>query len=173
MTSIEVRPEQDSDREAVFRINERAFGGPDEARLVDRLRTQADPMISLVAESDGQPAGHILFTPVAIEDSSKPGQVPAMGLAPMAVDPQFQRQGIGSQLVRAGLDVCLGIDRPVVFVLGHPEYYPRFGFRPAAPLGLHFQDHSFDHAFMVAELKPGALQGRRGWVRYLPAFEEV
>ena len=129
-------------------------------------------MVSLVAVVEGRLAGHILFTPVQIEDSSKPDQQPAMGLAPMAVDPEFQRQGIGSQLVRAGLQACRDIGQAVVFVLGHPEYYPRFGFRPAAPLGLHYQDHSFDHAFMVAELEPEALQGRRGWVRYMPAFEE-
>ncbi|MEE8585666.1 MAG: N-acetyltransferase [Acidobacteriota bacterium] len=173
MPSIDIRPERAADRKTVFRINELAFERPDEARLVEALREQARPMVSLVAEAEGRVAGHILFTPVEIEDRSRPDQLPAMGLAPMAVDPEFQRQGIGSQLVRAGLLACREIGQPAVFVLGHPEYYPRLGFRPAAPLGLHYQDHSFDHAFMVAELAPGALQGRRGWVRYLPAFEEV
>lgn len=172
MASLAVRPEQPSDHEAVFRINQRAFGRSDEARLVNALRSQSDALISLVAEAQGRVAGHILFSPVQIDDPFKPDQQPAMGLAPMAVDPDFQRQGIGSQLVRAGLNACLQIGQPLVFVLGHPDYYPRFGFRPAAPLGLHYRDHSFDSAFMVAELTPGALQGRTGWVRYLPAIED-
>lgn len=172
MSAIEIRHELPSDQEAIYRINERAFGRADEAGLVDALRSQTDALISLVAEAGGRLTGHILFSPVQIEDPAKPSQRPAMGLAPMAVDPDFQRQGIGSKLVRAGLDACLQIGEPVVFVLGHPDYYPRFGFRPAAPLGLHYRDHRFDSAFMIAELRPGALLGRTGWVRYLPAIED-
>jgi putative acetyltransferase len=164
-----VRWERQADRAAVFNINARAFGSPDEARLVDALRQSARPQISLVALREGRVTGHIFFSPVTV--GSGPGAWEAIGLAPMAVEPEWQKQGIGSELVRAGLAACQSIRRPVVFVLGHPEYYPRFGFRPAPPLGLHFRGAEYDPAFMVAELETGCLAGRTGEVRYLPDFD--
>ena len=166
-----IRPEQPGDEPGIVEVNRAAFGQPEEAALVDKLREVADPYISLVAARDDRVIGHILFTPVSIRGEHDRSE--AIGLGPMAVHPDNQRCGIGSELVRAGLDECARRSYPVVFVLGHPEYYPRFGFRPAPPLGLRFRSPDFDAAFMVAELDTGALAGRRGWVEYLPAFDEV
>ena len=166
-----LRPEKRTDWTLIHEVNERAFGQPGEADLVDALRGTVEPFISLVAEGDGRVVGHILFAPVTIE--SDDGASQAMALGPMAVLPEYQRQGIGSQLVRAGLEECRAIGQFVVFVLGHAGYYPRFGFEPARPKGLTCQWDVPDEAFMVAELQAGALAGRRGLVRYAPPFGEV
>jgi putative acetyltransferase len=96
-----------------------------------------------------------------------------MGLGPLAVHPVHQRRGVGADLVRAALDACRALGRSVVVVLGEPAYYARFGFRPAAPQGLHFHTHAFDGAFQVVALAPDALAGRSGWVRYHRAFDAV
>lgn len=170
MTLI-IRPEEPGDHAAVFDVNKRAFDTPLEAGLVEKLRPVARPIISLVAVKDAAVVGHILFTPVTIR--SDDGARAAMGLGPMAVVPEFQNQGIGSKLVLAGLEECRKIDQPVVFVLGHPKYYPRFGFKPVAPKGLHYKDEKYDFAFMVRELTPGALAGMSGYVHYLPQFDEA
>ncbi len=168
---LHVRPETQADFDAVRHINEAAFETPAEAKLVDALRVSVAPFISLVAERDGDVLGHILFTPVTVDFGDTPWS--ALGLAPMAVAPANQRQGIGSALVRSGLAECRRIDQPVVFVLGHPEYYPRFGFVPAPPLGLTCEYPVPDDVFMVAELEPGALKDRTGLVRYAPAFNDL
>jgi putative acetyltransferase len=179
---IEVRVERDGDDAAVAAIHTAAFGRPEEARLVARLREQAQPYLALVADLDGRPVGHVVFSPVTIRDA-----VPAplaIGLGPLAVLPEHQRHGIGGALVLAGLAACVEAGLDVVFVLGHPSYYPRFGFRPAAPHGLYFRpahapaldakrQAELDAAFMVAELVPGALGGATGRVEYHPAFDEV
>lgn len=169
---LQIRPGRPADFSGIRLVNDQAFGQPDEAALVDTLHGTVEPFISLVAERDGQIVGHILFTRVTIEshDGSKST---AMALGPMAVLPEYQRQGIGSELVRAGLEECRKIGQCVVFVVGHPEYYPRFGFEPARPKGLTCHWDVPDDVFMVAELRAGALSGRRGLVRYAPAFGEV
>jgi putative acetyltransferase len=156
---------------AVRAVNERAFGQAAEADVVDALRGRAEPFVSLVGALDGRVVGHILFTPVSIV--SDDGTTQAMALGPMAVLPALQRQGIGSQLVRAGLEECRKIGQFVVFVLGHPTYYPRFGFEPAPPKGLTCKWEVSDEVFMVIELVPGALVGLRGLVRYADAFKDV
>jgi putative acetyltransferase len=166
---MQIRWERAADHAAVFNINARAFGGPNEARLVDALRDSARPQISLVALREDRVTGHIFFSPVTVGSGRDAWE--AIALAPMAVEPEWQKSGIGSTLVRAGLNCCRAILRPVVFVLGHPDYYPRFGFRPAPPLGLRFRGPEFDPAFMVAELEANALGGRTGEVRYLPDFD--
>jgi putative acetyltransferase len=168
---IIVRPERPDDFASVRKINEEAFGQPNEADLVDALRRHVSPYISLVAQSDQRLVGHIFFSPVAIQ--AEEADFPALGLAPMAVLPEFQRQGIGSQLVREGLKECLHTGHSVVVVLGHPSYYPRFGFAPAKPQGILCQYPVPDDVFMVAELTPGALGGRRGTVRYHADFDAV
>lgn len=168
---IVIRPEAPQDQSAVFRINELAFGQPNEARLVDALRPAARPYLSLAAVEGDQVVGHILFTPVTIEFEGSASS--ALGLAPMAVIPERQRQGIGSQLVREGLDECARQGHGVVVVLGHPRFYPRFGFVTAATRGLRCEYPVPDEVFMVAELIPGALQGRTGLVKYRPEFAEV
>jgi putative acetyltransferase len=166
-----VRTETEADYVAVRRVNERAFGRPDEAALVDALRKTARPQVSLVAELGGQIVGHIFFSPVTIE--SEASAFTALGLAPMAVLPEFQNQGIGSLLVRRGLEECQSINHDVVVVVGHPNYYPRFGFVPARQKGLSCEYDVPDEVFMVAELKAGALAGRKGLVKYSPEFGSV
>ena len=176
---VRVRDEQPSDHEAVFGVVERAFESPGEARLVARLRDVAEPWISLVAEAEGRVVGHVSFSPVMIVGSHEaaggeaPGATTAIGLAPLAVDPPCQKRGVGSALVREGLARCRAIGEELVFVLGSPAYYGRFGFQFAAPLGLHFQGPQFDPHFMLVELLPGALRERRGEVRYHPLFDEL
>lgn len=173
---IEIREERPEDYEAVRRVNESAFERPQEAALVDALRGAARPYISLVAVEEGHGVvGHIFFSPVTIEPEgeSARGPFPAMGLAPMAVAPASQRTGIGSRLVRAGVEECVRANFAAVFVLGHPDYYPRFGFSPAAPRGFSCVYDVPAEVFMVAELAPGALAGRAGLVKYHPSFASV
>src|SRR6266567_3686247 len=168
---IVVRSERTEDHESVRRVNELAFEQPNEADLADALRANARPFISLVAVVDEQVVGHIFFSPVSIESGN--GVFTAMGLAPMAVLPEYQNQGIGSQLVREGLAACQRLGDVVVVVLGHANYYPRFGFSPASLKGLRSEYDVADEVFMVTELIEGALGGRRGLVKYHPEFGKV
>jgi len=166
-----IRPETIEDQEGIREVNRLAFGSNREGSLVDSLRINARPFISLVAVVDDQVVGHISFSPVSIE--SPKGTFNAMGLAPMSVRPEYQNQGIGSQLVRAGLDQCARIGETNVVVLGHPRYYPRFGFVPASQKGLRSEYDVPDDTFMVLELAPGSLAGRTGLVKYRPDFSKV
>ena len=170
MSGIGIRPEEPRDERATFEIHARAFPSDAEARLVDALRAAGAATISLVAECDARVAGHILFSPVRVDGAG--GSFAALGLAPVAVVPERQRDGIGSALVRAGLAACRSAGHSIVFVLGHASYYPRFGFEPAAPRGLFYSDRTRDSTpmFFVAELAPGALAGRTGVVHYRPEF---
>lgn len=170
MKTVTIRPEQPGDADAIRTVNARAFEGPIEATLVDALRGTPGS-ISLIAASDGAVVGHILFTPVRVDGVEPP--IPGAGLAPMAVLPEYQRQGIGSRLVRAGLDACRSAGHHFVVVVGHPEYYPRFGFVEAASRGLECEWPVPAEAFMVLELVPGALANVRGLVRYRPEFSNV
>src|SRR5262249_42921261 len=126
--SIIIRPETNADHEAIRHVNRLAFGQDDEARLVDALREGGFVRLSLVAEQGGQVVGHILFSDLPI--ITEAGTVPALALAPMAVLPEFQKRGIGSALVRGGLDECRQKGHKIGAVVGHPHFYPRFGFSP-------------------------------------------
>jgi putative acetyltransferase len=171
MPTIRVRPETADDATAVYAVNAAAFGRADEAALVARLRAQGAAAVSLVAQVDDAVVGHILFSPVTVTGDGAPWA--ALALGPMAVLPARQGHGIGSQLVRAGLDACRRRGEDVVFVLGHPGYYPRFGFAPARPFGIDCQYDVPAEVFMLVELAPGAVAGRRGTVQYHPAFDAV
>src|SRR5215813_14518101 len=166
-----IRKENAADIPAIRQVNERAFGQPDEAKLVDALRANGKAIISLVAESEGQIVGHILFSPVTLEPANR--ELFALGLAPMAVLPEFQNQGIGSLLVRAGLDECRKQGCDFVAVLGHPAYYPRFGFVPSINFNIKSEYDVPDEVFMLLELRDGALSGCSGIVKYQPEFAAV
>ena len=167
---MQVRTEKECDRETVRAVNLSAFDTPSEADLVDALRQQVRPTISLVAEENGEVVGHILFSPVSL--SGHPN-LKVMGLAPMAVAPTHQKKGTGSALVRSGLEQCRQLDFVAVVVLGHPEYYPRFGFSPASKFGIDSEYDVPDEVFMAVELQPEALSGKTGTVGYHSAFSDV
>jgi putative acetyltransferase len=161
-----VRTERPEDCAAIRLVNEEAFGRPDEADLVDRLRAQGVVLASFIAEADGLIVGHILFSRMSIETTDIP--VAAVALAPVAVIPKFQRQGIGTMLMAHGLDWLRVQSEQIVLVLGHPDYYQRFGFSTDKA---RFIESPFNpKSFMALELKPNALEGIRGKVRYPDAF---
>ena len=143
-----------------------AFGRRDEADLVDALRSEGAVLLALVAESERGVVGHILFTRMWIETGHS--SLEAVALAPVAVLPEHQTQGIGTRLISEGLSRLRSEGERIVIVLGHPEYYTRFGFsvEKAATLQSPFPPE----AFMASELEPGALDGVRGTVRYPIAF---
>ena len=165
-----VRSERSGDVAAIRGVNLAAFESAVEADLVDALRVQATPIVSLVADDSGSITGHILFSPVTLSGSS---DLKIMGLAPMAVLPARQREGIGSALVSAGLDACKRLGFGAVVVLGHAGYYPRFGFVPASRFGIASEYDVPDEVFMAIELEPGALNGTSGTIRYHSAFAYV
>lgn len=167
---MQIRPETSEDRDTVFAINASAFETPAEARLVDALRDQASPHISLVAEVEGEVVGHIMFSPVTL--SGHP-ELKAIGLAPMSVTPSRQRTGIGSALVRAGLEECKALGFTAVVVLGHPNYYPRFGFVPSTRFGIDSEYDVPEEVFMAMEFQPDALKDMSGRISYHPAFGEL
>ena len=156
---------------AVRQVNEEAFGQKDEARLVDALCHYGSSILSLFAIIKDQVVGHILFSPVTIE--SEKASFRGIGLGPMAVRPAWQSKGIGSELVNAGLEECRNSGHEIVVVLGHPDFYPRFGFAPASKFGIRWEREVPDDVFIVLELRQGALTGRGGIVKYLPKFELV
>jgi putative acetyltransferase len=167
---ITIRPETAEDYAAIHEVNALAFGREVESRLVEALRELPEfiPGLSLVAIDAGRVVAHILFSPMIIE--TKDGVVPALALAVLAVRPEFQNQGIGSQLVRDGLEECRRLGHKIVVVVGHPAYYPRFGFSPARARGLEAPFPVPDEAFLVLELVRGALDGITGVVQYPPPF---
>jgi putative acetyltransferase len=167
---VHIRAEEEKDWTDVQAANESAFERSAEAHLVAALREQARPVVSLVAEDGGAIVGHIMFSPVVL--SGHP-ELKIMGLAPMAVTPEHQGKGIGSALVRVGLEQCKQLDFGAVVVLGHPEYYPRFGFSVAMRLGIGCEYEVPEEAFMVVELQPGFLLGASGKVKYHAAFSNV
>lgn len=167
---IHVRPETDEDVDIIAEINRLAFEGETEVELIKAIRNSSDFIsdLSLVAVQDGAVVGHILFSPITIV--SVGGKYPALALAPMAVLPEYQRKGIGGELVRRGLEAASESGYKIVIVIGHPEYYSRFGFRPARKYGLDVVFDVPDDAFMALELESGALKNISGVVEYGPAF---
>jgi putative acetyltransferase len=165
-----IRRERSQDIPGIRHVNEQAFDRPDEADIVDSLRQRGALVLSLVALLDEQGVGHIGFSPVTIK--SEKSSFEAIALGPMAVLPSHQRLGIGSQLVWVGLEKCRKMGQSIVIVLGHPEFYPRFGFKPALPFGIRWEQDVPAEVFMVAELQEGALKGRGGVVVYQPEFQD-
>lgn len=165
---IQIRPETAEDIETIRNINTAAFETEAEAGLVDALRDSSTPLISLVAEVDQKIVGHILFSPMTL--SGKSTIVKIAGLAPMAVMPDYQKRAIGTALVKKGLKQCISIGYQAAVVLGHPEYYPQFGFMPCSRFGIKSEYDVPDEVFMVKELENGALSDCQGVVKYHPLF---
>ena len=167
---ITIRKEQKGDEEQIRQVNIRAFSQAAEADVVDALRIACPEGVSLVAMCEGKVVGHILFTPAVIEAKKK--KIWGMGLAPMSVLPDFQRQGIGKKLVQAGLAEIRKTRQPFVIVLGHPDYYPRFGFVRASRYGIISQWEGVpDEAFMVLVLDEAEFKDASGVGRYRAEFD--
>ena len=162
-----IRTEAPGDRDAVRALNEAAFEQPDEAALVDALREAGShvPELCLVAVDGERVVGHIFYSEARLASGHT-----VLALAPMAVDPDRQREGIGSRLVEESLERARALEHPLAIVLGHPGYYPRFGFEPAAPRGLEFPAEVPDEAWMALRL-PRYTDEARGSVSYAPPFE--
>lgn len=167
---MKIRKESEEDKEGVRRVNESAFETAAEADLVDALREQAQQIISLVADVEGEIVGHIMFSPVVLTGHP---DLKIMGLAPMAVIPDHQRRGIGTELVRAGLEECEMLGFGAVVVLGHPDYYPRFEFITSSHLGIGCEYDVPEEVFMVRELQEGYLRGATGVIKYHDVFSNL
>jgi putative acetyltransferase len=162
-----IRAERPSDVALVRDVNRLAFEQDQEANLVDALRSNGAVLLSLVAVIDDAMVGHILYSPAFI------GAVEGAGLAPMAVLPGHQRQGIGSQLVEAGNARLRRLGCPFIIVLGHPGFYPRFGFRPARPMDITCEWDVPDDVFMIALLDEHRMRGISGLARYRQEFSTI
>ena len=170
---LTIRAEKNGDYAAVYEVHSLAFSRPNEAKLVETVRESVNfiPQLSLVAVKVDKVVGHLLFSPLVIQ--TKTNEIPALVLAPLAVHPEFQKQGIGLELVRQGLNVCVELGHKAVIVIGHPTYYPRFGFSPARARGLKAPFPVPDEAFMVLELVPGILNRISGVIKFPTAFAGV
>ena len=165
---IEIREEQEGEYQEIRQVIVAAFGGDTEANIVQLLRDRDKAPVALVAVNDSKIVGHIMFSPVTI--TLAPEAFRAVGLAPLSVSPEFQRQGIGSMLAREGLKKCAEAGFEIAVVLGNPYYYPRFGFSRASLYGLG-NEYDTDEHFMAMALKAGALDKVSGIVRYSPEFK--
>lgn len=169
---IRIRKETSADIEAIRKVNALAFGQPTEGEIVDRLREKCPDFLSLVADLEGKVVGHVLFTPAVIESEYR--RLVGTGLAPMAVLPDHQHRAIGAQLVTAGLEAVKRLGHPFVIVLGHPAYYPRFGFVPASRFGIKSEYEMVpDEAFMIRVFDETALKGVAGVARLRPEFSDA
>ncbi len=168
---IETREELPGDEQAIYEVNASAFHRTEESELVDELRKHCYGLLSVVAVNQGKIVGHILFSPVLVHGDH--GIAWGMGLGPMAVLPDYQRRGIGSRLVKDSVTRLRDAKCPFLVVLGHPQYYPRFGFKPASCYGIECEWAVPDEAFMVRVLDPTRMKGVKGIARYRPEFGRV
>ncbi len=173
LSDVSIRPERSGDEATIYEVNRQAFGREAEPKLVDALRALVAfiPELSLVAERAGRIVAHILFSRATIRTTG--GEIPVLVLGPVAVLPECQNQGIGSQLIEAGLEDAREMGERIVVLIGHPWYYPRFGFKPARPLGIDYPTPIRDEVFMVLELTSGALDDIRGTLALPLAFADV
>lgn len=169
-----VREEIPDDVEAIRQINQLAFERDVEANIVDALREAGAITLSMVAcridPATGleEVIGHALYSPISIEDANE--SRPALGLGPLAVLPDRQREGIGTFLMEVSLEILRRTGHPAVILFGHPDYYPRFGFLPAEKWGLRADFECPPGVFQAIELQSGALAGTAGTVRFRPEF---
>jgi putative acetyltransferase len=166
--SVQIREECPGDVAVLRDLNKRAFGQDQEGNIVDALRSSGAVLLSLVATLNGQVVGHIMYSPVSVGN-----EVTGAGLGPMAVLPEYQRQGIGSKLVEAGNRKLKDAGCPFIIVVGHPNYYPRFGFRSASAHGIQCEWDVPDDVFMLLVLNQTKMQGVSGLARYRHEFSSV
>jgi len=166
---ILIRKEARKDYDDIFNLNKLAFGQEEESRLVNKIRNGNNfiPELSLVAEKDGKIIGHILFSKIRISGSLI---FESLALAPVAVAPEFQRKGVGSQLIEVGISKAKELGFESIIVLGHKDYYPRFGFQKASKWNIKCPFEAPDEAFMAMELSKDALKDKSGTVIYPPEF---
>lgn len=168
---MEIRPYTTGDSDPVYEVHRRAFDGrTDESRIVQRLHDADEAVVSLVAVDDGRVVGHVLFSPVRVENQQEDAEL--VGLAPIGVLPEHQNDGIGSSLIRRGLEKCREAGVDAVVVLGDPGYYSRFGFERASEFGLG-NEYGIDEEFMVKWLRKDALDAVDGIVTYQPEFRQT
>ena len=166
-----IRREKPADIEQIYAVIEKAFKRDAEAKLANKLRQVCADHISLVAEADGVIVGHIMFTPVLVKNGKT---VQGMGLAPMSVLPSLQRKGIGAKLITSGIKRLREKSCPFVIVLGHPDYYPRFGFQPASRFNIRSQwEEVPDEAFMILVLDDQAMHNVSGIASFRAEFNET
>jgi len=165
---IEIREERPDDIAAIREVNRRAFGQDQEGNIVDALRTNGAALLSLVATVNGQVAGHIMYSLLTVAEN-----VDGVALGPMAVVPEYQRQGIGTKLIGAGNRKIKDAGYPFIIVVGHAEYYPRFGFRPASEYGIKCEWDVPDEVFMLLVLNEAKMQGASGLAKYRHEFSTV
>ncbi|NJJ39114.1 GNAT family N-acetyltransferase [Paenibacillus apii] len=167
-----IRTESAADFEEVYNLNFLAFGNrEDESKLIERIRKSEGfiPDLSIVAEIDMQIVGHLLLSKAIVEDEGNRHEV--IVLAPIAVNPNYQKQGIGSQLIYEGFNRCIALGFNIILLIGHPSYYPKFGFKAARNYGLELKQFNVpDDVFMVCELKEGELQNIKGELKYPESF---
>ncbi len=173
MRNLSIRCEHSLDIDAIHAIEVAAFGREFEATLVDKLRAAGALLLSQVALLDGELVGHAAYSLVTVGDGENTNHFPALG--PIAVAPAYQGRGIGAALIKAGLGTVAEMGYGLLFLVGHPSYYPRFGFQPAVPLGFtsdYVEEEGAHEHFMVAVLDENVLSVARGQVRFHPAFDE-
>jgi len=163
---IKIRNEEKDDYNEIRKINDLAFGQKNEGKLVDDLRKKLEfnHLLSLVAETKGRIVGHILFFPIKIKNENL--EFIVLSLAPMAVHPDYQNKGIGSKLIKKGLKVAKDIGFDAVIVVGHPNYYPRFGFSPASKWNIKLPIECPDDVFLAIDLKKNSLKNVSGLVEF-------
>lgn len=165
--SIEIREERGEDIAAIRDVNKRAFDQDHEGKIVDALRSNGAVLLSLVATVDDRVVGHIMYSPITV------GDVTGAALGPMAVVPEHQGQGIGSKLVQAGNLRLKDAGWPFIIVLGHANFYPRFGFKPAGTLGITCEWEVPEDVFMLLVLHQEKMQGVSGLAKYRHEFTSV
>jgi putative acetyltransferase len=166
--SIEIREERPDDVAAVRDLNRRAFGQDQEGNIVDALRANGAALLSLVAMLNDRVVGHIMYSPAVIA-----GRVKGAALGPMAVLPEYQRHGIGSKLIEAGNRKLKDAGCPFIIVVGHADYYPQFGFRPASEYGVQCEWDVPDDVFMLLVLNEAKMAGVSGLAKYRHEFSSV
>jgi len=164
---IEIREERPDDIEAIRNVNKRAFGHDQEGNIVDALRSNGAALLSLVATLNGQVVGHIMYSPIVV------GDVTGAALGPMAVLPEHQREGIGGKLIEVGTRKLKGAGYPFIIVLGHANYYPRFGFEPATSFSVKCEWDVPSDVFMLLVLDQTKMEGISGLAKYRHEFSSV